>query len=103
MRKLFLLLPLIFISAFLFSQNPYPPTTGLDRLADFKTRKKLLENSLIANIPFESIGPTIFSGRVVDVDVSPIDPTHFYVAYASGGLWKTINNGSCDDNWRYCC
>ena len=58
-----------------------------------KDGKKLLENSLIANIPFESIGPTIFSGRVVDVDVSPIDPTHFYVAYASGGLWKTINNG----------
>jgi len=27
------------------------------------------------------------------VDVSPDDPTHFYVAYASGGLWVTYNNG----------
>lgn len=33
------------------------------------------------------------SGRVVDVDVCPDDPTHFYVAYASGGLWVTYNNG----------
>jgi hypothetical protein len=33
------------------------------------------------------------SGRAVDIDVSPFDPTIFYVAYASGGLWKTTNNG----------
>ena len=33
------------------------------------------------------------SGRVVDVDANPEDPTEFYVAYASGGLWHTNNNG----------
>ncbi|MEM9848222.1 MAG: glycosyl hydrolase, partial [Bacteroidota bacterium] len=27
------------------------------------------------------------------IEVSSNDPTHFYVAYASGGLWKTTNNG----------
>lgn len=27
------------------------------------------------------------------MDVWEKDPTHFYVAYASGGLWKTENNG----------
>ncbi|MDE3254260.1 MAG: glycosyl hydrolase, partial [Bacteroidota bacterium] len=30
---------------------------------------------------------------VVDVDANPNDPTEFYVAYASGGLWHTTNNG----------
>jgi photosystem II stability/assembly factor-like uncharacterized protein len=35
----------------------------------------------------------VFGGRVVDVDVHPDDPTAFLVAYASGGLWKTTNNG----------
>ena len=35
----------------------------------------------------------MFSGRVADVDVWLEDPTIFYVAYASGGLWKTENNG----------
>jgi photosystem II stability/assembly factor-like uncharacterized protein len=33
------------------------------------------------------------SGRVVDIEVNPQDPTEFYVAYASGGLWHTKNNG----------
>jgi photosystem II stability/assembly factor-like uncharacterized protein len=33
------------------------------------------------------------SGRVSDIEANPNDPTEFYVAYASGGLWHTINNG----------
>ncbi|MCF8280249.1 MAG: hypothetical protein K9J45_07635 [Bacteroidales bacterium] len=57
----------------------------------------LLDNSLVSNVPFKSIGPSIQSGRVDDLEVSPQDPTHFYVAYASGGLWKTENNGQSFD------
>lgn len=60
-------------------------------------RKTLLENSLVAQVPFKSIGPTVHSGRVTDVDVWEQDPSHFYVAYASGGLWKTENNGQSFD------
>lgn len=41
-----------------------------------------------------SIGPTIMSGRVTDIAVNPQDPTEFYVAYASGGLWYTNSNGA---------
>ncbi len=33
------------------------------------------------------------SGRVVDIEVNPADPIEFYVAYATGGLWHTKNNG----------
>ncbi|MDB5207720.1 MAG: glycosyl hydrolase, partial [Flavisolibacter sp.] len=36
---------------------------------------------------------TVMSGRVVDIDANPADPTEFYAAYASGGLWYTANNG----------
>lgn len=45
-------------------------------------------------IAFKSIGPTIMSGRVVDVAVNPENPAEFYTAYASGGLWYTNNNGT---------
>ena len=51
------------------------------------------ENSLVKNIAFQSVGPTIMSGRVVDIDVNPDNPIEFYVAYASGGLWYSNNNG----------
>jgi len=52
------------------------------------------ETSLVKNIPFTSIGPTIMSGRVVDLEVNPNNPNEFYAAYASGGLWHTKNNGT---------
>lgn len=57
-------------------------------------RQALAEKSLVTGIEFRSIGPTVFSGRVADLEVSPEDPSHFYVGYASGGLWKTENNGT---------
>ena len=34
------------------------------------------------------------SGRVVDISVDSPDGRTFYVAYASGGLWRTVNHGT---------
>ncbi|MEO8794183.1 MAG: hypothetical protein ABI390_01885 [Daejeonella sp.] len=59
----------------------------------YETRKILDEKSLVNNVKFKSIGPTVMSGRITDVDVNDADPTEFYIAYASGGLWHTVNNG----------
>lgn len=69
-------------------------TSSTDRLVGYKLRKQLKEQSIAANIPFRSVGPSIMSGRVVDIDVNPENTNEFYVAYASGGLWKTENNGT---------
>lgn len=68
-------------------------TSGEVRLQALEKRKSMEEKSFVNNIEFRCVGPTVMSGRVVDVDVDPKDPTHFYVAYASGGLWETRNNG----------
>jgi len=38
------------------------------------------------------IGPAAMSGRIVDLAVVEADPTVFYVASSTGGLWKTTNN-----------
>lgn len=76
-------------------KNKLPEATSLEvRMKGFEKRKELLENSLVSNVEFRNVGPIVMSGRVVDLDANPDDPTHFYVAYASGGLWKTINNGN---------
>jgi photosystem II stability/assembly factor-like uncharacterized protein len=50
-------------------------------------------SSIVQTIKIQNVGPTIMSGRVVDVDVNPENPTEFYVGYASGGLWYSNNNG----------
>ena len=73
--------------------SPVAPTPTSARMEGVEQRQRLVDQSLVKNLPFESVGPTVMSGRVVDVDVNPADPTHFYVAYASGGLWRTTNNG----------
>jgi photosystem II stability/assembly factor-like uncharacterized protein len=94
MNKTAFLLAILCLSFPAFSQLLAPPfTPAVERLKNLEKRKALLEKSLVARVPFKSIGPTVFSGRVADVDVWEQDPTHFFVAYASGGLWKTENNG----------
>jgi len=52
------------------------------------------QETIVQNIKFTSIGPSVMSGRVVDLDVNVNNPNEFYVAYASGGLWYTNNNGT---------
>ncbi|HQW45384.1 MAG TPA: hypothetical protein PLX74_14470, partial [Chitinophagaceae bacterium] len=69
------------------------PTPAGERMQGLDQRRKLQSRSLLNDIQFRNIGPTIMSGRVVDVDANPEDPTEFYVAYATGGLWHTTNNG----------
>ncbi|NID12218.1 WD40/YVTN/BNR-like repeat-containing protein [Fibrivirga algicola] len=68
-------------------------TTATDRMAGASQRTQLIQTSLLQNVPVRSIGPTVMSGRVVDLAVNPQNPGEFYVAYASGGLWHTANNG----------
>jgi len=98
------LLKLIFIFLFIFSngfsqkkkkKSLFPHSTlSSVRLEGYSNRISLVENSIVKNIQFRNIGPTVMSGRVVDFAVNPDDPSHFYVAYASGGLWETKNNGN---------
>ncbi|HSB56146.1 MAG TPA: hypothetical protein VLD58_17415, partial [Gemmatimonadales bacterium] len=43
---------------------------------------------------FRSIGPATPSGRIDDFAVYDRNPAIFYVAAATGGLWKTVNMGT---------
>ncbi|MBS3817890.1 hypothetical protein KGY73_00060 [bacterium] len=52
-----------------------------------------LQKKHIENLEMRTIGPAVMSGRIVDLAVVEKDPYIFYVASATGGLWKTTNNG----------
>lgn len=44
-------------------------------------------------LTLRGIGPAVMGGRIADIAVSAQDPSTWYVAVGSGGLWKTENNG----------
>ncbi|WP_439128796.1 VPS10 domain-containing protein [Polaribacter sp.] len=90
MKTFFNFLILCF-SASLLAQTPTNSTVVQNSLAQ---KTKMMNTSMVKNIEFTNIGPTVMSGRVADVAVNPENPTEFYVGYASGGLWHTNNNGT---------
>ena len=60
------------------------------------------DSARLGELPWRSLGPAVTSGRVVDLAV-PEGPKSqitgrlgdlFYVASASGGVWKTTNGGT---------
>ena len=48
----------------------------------------------VAGLSFRTIGPANMSGRIVDVAVVESNTATFYAASATGGLWKTTDNGT---------
>ncbi len=100
--KKFLSIVLYTISYTLVFSQP-SPSDAQSIINAYKNKETLTHSSRVKNIEFRNIGPTIMSGRVVALEVNPQDPTQFYVAYASGGVWYTDNNGtsfeSISDDW----
>jgi photosystem II stability/assembly factor-like uncharacterized protein len=52
-----------------------------------------LMDVLLKNLKARSIGPALMGGRVSDIAIDPRNPAVFYVGLATGGLFKTGNNG----------
>ncbi len=52
-----------------------------------------IPDQVVESIKFREIGPSRQGGRYVDIAVVDKAPKVFYTATASGGLWKTVNNG----------
>ena len=48
----------------------------------------------VSQMQWRPIGPASMGGRIVDLEVVSGDPFTFYLATASGGLFKTTNNGT---------
>ncbi len=48
-------------------------------------------------LKWRSIGPAFTSGRIADFAVNPKNNSEWFVAVASGHVWKTVNNGTTFD------
>jgi photosystem II stability/assembly factor-like uncharacterized protein len=51
------------------------------------------DNVNLSGLKFRDIGPALASGRVIDIAVNPDNYSEYYLAIASGGVWKTTNRG----------
>jgi photosystem II stability/assembly factor-like uncharacterized protein len=55
--------------------------------------ESLLSADWIKALTWRSIGPAAMGGRITAISVFEGDPSTYFVATASGGLLKTVNNG----------
>ena len=106
MRRLRILLLLVCVSL-TFSQNslsqqdpkektlPSPTATPTPTPQPTPTpTPEPLSTGTFSGMRFRSIGPATTSGRVNMFAVDPNDRAKYYVAVASGGVWKTVNAGT---------
>src|SRR5215813_3255569 len=52
-----------------------------------------LRSSDLAGLRLRNIGPAAMSGRFVDIDVVESNPYTMYAASATGGVFRTTDNG----------
>jgi len=72
----------------------HAPATSAERDAAWLQHQTMRADSPFAGLHWRSIGPTKQGGRVVAIAGVPGAPYTFYVAYATGGVWKTADNGA---------
>jgi photosystem II stability/assembly factor-like uncharacterized protein len=53
-----------------------------------------LDEAGLGQLAWRAIGPAVMGGRIDDVAVDERNPSTIYVGAASGGVWKTTNNGT---------
>lgn len=96
MRQLFTLSLLVSMlsASFSASAQNIKPTSPDERANAIEHQKQMRQQSIFKKYPVRNVGPVVMSGRVTDIAVHEDNPRHFYVAYASGGVFETTNSGN---------
>ncbi len=68
--------------------------TPVDAGEEGEQTKDLFSSATFAGLKLRSLGPALMSGRIGDLAVDPSNPARYFVAVASGGVWKTENAGT---------
>ncbi len=77
------------------AQEKAPLETGAEKLEMYEQHEQMRTASGFADLHWQFIGPTNISGRCTDVEaVGPKGQSYtIWVASASGGIWKSVNEG----------
>ncbi len=71
-----------------------PTKNGKEEKPKPEEKKGGMTASTFAGLELRNIGPATVGGRIIDIAVDPQRPSTWYVAAASGGVWKTTNAGT---------
>ena len=88
--KFFTLITLIFSSSLSIAITP---DTYQNQYKSWKKHQSLANQSEFNKLKWRNIGPVFQGGRVVAVRSSLQNDNILYIAYASGGIWKSIDKG----------
>ncbi len=69
-------------------------TDKKEKGAKTDAKSDTLKSSNFGGMKWRSIGPAFTSGRIADFAVNPARKSEWFVAVASGHVWKTVNNGT---------
>ncbi|MBK7338858.1 MAG: glycosyl hydrolase [Saprospirales bacterium] len=86
---LLFLLFLAFIPVSAFSQKQKKADPPKEEKPEY-----YLDKLSLSGLKFRGVGPALTSGRISDFAVHPENRSLYYVASASGGVWKTENAGT---------
>jgi len=95
MKSGILLFALTLITLSIHSQEKAPVLAGAEKLSMYEAHEKMRDTSPFDTLHWQFIGPTNISGRCTDVEaVGPKGQSYtIWVAAASGGVWKSVNEG----------
>ncbi|RLD50916.1 MAG: hypothetical protein DRJ05_19015, partial [Bacteroidetes bacterium] len=85
---------------FMAHQRMYP-YNSIDQdnyLEAVKQSRKFQTSSKLFDYTWEFAGPTNIGGRITDIESHPGSPETIYLGAATGGVWKTTDNGN---NWEF--
>lgn len=66
----------------------------LAKKSDDADEKSIFNSGTFNSMKLRNIGPAYMSGRIADIAVDQNNPSTWYTAVGSGGVWKTVNAGN---------
>ncbi|MCZ6834303.1 MAG: hypothetical protein O7G85_00880, partial [Planctomycetota bacterium] len=58
------------------------------------SQQRILTTQDLKPLSWRSVGPANMGGRIASIAQAPSDPKTIFLGYATGGLWKSTNNGT---------
>ena len=72
-------------------KNKTSKTATAEKAKEIKTG---FDTVSLSGLRWRSIGPAMTSGRIADIAVDPTNHKRYFLAVASGGVWRTTNAGN---------